>query len=190
MFPPCQWKVRACSGLIGQGEGYVISIARLGWVPFLRPRILPDGCRSALAEAGYSEEEIEQELRIVVLQYAYVRQMQGKSQEALGIYQGILQTKYSSSDTEIYYEQRPTDSYFRDLDASIHAVAANNLVALRKNRELAESAKLLRAVGNSSMEQKLTSVQRRILAINGALLSLYMNKVCHLLLRLPSRLAL
>ncbi|KAJ3298444.1 Signal recognition particle core component [Borealophlyctis nickersoniae] len=113
-------------------------------------------CRDALLEEEYAEEEIERELGIIVVQLAYVRQLQGKTEEASELYKGVLKAKVG--------------------DAAVTAVASNNLVAIKKNHELFESAKRYRAATASGVEQKLTRAQKKVIAMNGAILSLYMNK--------------
>ncbi|KAI8911311.1 hypothetical protein DFJ77DRAFT_469585 [Powellomyces hirtus] len=114
-------------------------------------------CREALEEDNYTEEEIEHELGIVSLQLAYVYQIQGKVDEAEKLYRAALNIKAN--------------------DSAITAVASNNLLAIRGNHDLLESAKLFRSTTASGVEYKLNSVQKRILAINGALLALHSKKI-------------
>ncbi|KAJ3088934.1 Signal recognition particle core component [Quaeritorhiza haematococci] len=113
-------------------------------------------CRDLLHEEEYAEEEIERELAIIVVQLGYVYQLQGRVAEAFDLYQGVLKSKVG--------------------DAAIAAVASNNLIAIKKDHELFDSAKKYRAATASGVEQKLTHLQKKTIAMNGAILSLYMNK--------------
>ncbi|KNC99257.1 uncharacterized protein SPPG_05512 [Spizellomyces punctatus DAOM BR117] len=113
-------------------------------------------CRESLAAEQYSEEEIQQELAVIAVQLAYVHQLQGRSAEAIELYETVLKLKGT--------------------DTAISAIASNNLMTVKKNRDLPDAAKLYRLATSSGLEHKLTSVQRRIIAVNGALLSLSMSK--------------
>ncbi|KAK9696615.1 Signal recognition particle subunit SRP72 [Basidiobolus ranarum] len=113
-------------------------------------------CRVSLSGEDYTEEEIEQELSSIVIQLAYVYQMQGKTQQAVEMYSSVLKTK--------------------NADATVVAISANNLVAIKKKEDLFESVKKLRVATADNIQQKLFKSQRRIIAINNALLMLYMNK--------------
>ncbi|RUP24532.1 hypothetical protein BC936DRAFT_138910, partial [Jimgerdemannia flammicorona] len=61
-------------------------------------------------------------------------------------------------------------------DATVTAVASNNLVVVHKDQELFDSAKKLKVAAGKGLASKLVSHQKRIIAMNEALLSLYMHK--------------
>lgn len=42
----------------------------------------------------YTEADIEQELAIIVVQLAYVYQLQGKTEQAIELYQSITKSRY------------------------------------------------------------------------------------------------
>ena len=50
-------------------------------------------------------------------------------------------------------------------------------MALKKDHELFDSAKKYRAAATAGLGTKLTTLQKHMIAINGAVLSMYMNKV-------------
>ncbi|CAG8673132.1 42312_t:CDS:10 [Gigaspora margarita] len=107
-------------------------------------------CRKSLSDDDYSEEEIEQELGTINVQLAYLYQLQGRTAEAINLYQRI--------------------------DMTVSAIASNNLVAAKKDIELFDSARKLKVASSNTLDTKLFRIQRRIIAMNEALLSLYMHK--------------
>lgn len=42
----------------------------------------------------YTEADIEQELAVIVVQLAYVYQLQGKTEQAIELYQSIVKSRY------------------------------------------------------------------------------------------------
>ena len=50
-------------------------------------------CREALLEEDYNEVEIEEELSIIVVQLAYVKQLKGNNNQANEFYQSVLKIK-------------------------------------------------------------------------------------------------
>ncbi|KAJ1570021.1 Signal recognition particle core component, partial [Nowakowskiella sp. JEL0078] len=114
-------------------------------------------CRDALVEEEYAEEEIEQELAVIVVQLGYVFQLQGRESEALELYQGVLKSRVG--------------------DIIISAVASNNINSLKKEKDLFDSAKRHKvASATPGLETKLTKLQQKIIAMNGAILLLYMKQ--------------
>ncbi|KAF9912534.1 hypothetical protein BX616_010314 [Lobosporangium transversale] len=111
-------------------------------------------CREALKD--YDEEEIEQELAIIVVQIAYVYQLMGKTEQAKELYQTVLKSKA--------------------LEVTVPAVAANNLVVLQKDSDLFDSAKKIKTATTKALGVKFFSTQKRTIAMNELLLSLYQNK--------------
>ncbi|CAG8534408.1 6203_t:CDS:10 [Acaulospora colombiana] len=118
-------------------------------------------CKESLSEEDYSEEEIEQELSTINVQLAYVFQLQGQISEAIDIYQSVLKSK--------------------GVDITASAIASNNLVAAKKDTELFDSVRKIKVASANALETKLFRSQRRIIAMNEALLLLYMHKyaACH-----------
>ncbi|CAG8590246.1 10636_t:CDS:10, partial [Ambispora leptoticha] len=113
-------------------------------------------CRKSLSQEDYSEKEIEQELATIIIQLAYVYQLQGRTNEAIDLYQSVIKSKAA--------------------DMTVLAIASNNLVVARKENDVFDSARKLRAASAKTLETKLFKVQRQAIAINEALLSLYMHK--------------
>ncbi|CAG8799986.1 1206_t:CDS:2, partial [Racocetra fulgida] len=107
-------------------------------------------CRKSLTEDDYSEEEIEQELGTINVQLAYLYQLLGRITEAIDLYQRT--------------------------DMTVSAIASNNFVAAKKDSELFDSARKLKVASATTLDTKLFRRQRRIIAMNEALLSLYMHK--------------
>ncbi|KAJ3019949.1 Signal recognition particle core component [Thoreauomyces humboldtii] len=114
-------------------------------------------CRESLQQEGYQPEEIEHELQVIYLQLACVKQMQGQTENPTKMYQSIL--GYKSRDT------------------ARTAIASNNLSALVKHQNILEATKLHRATSAPDLEHKLSSFQKRLISVNGALFSLDVEKV-------------
>jgi len=113
-------------------------------------------CREALLEEDYNEVEIEEELSIIIVQLAYVKQLKGNNKQANEYYQSVLKIKSA--------------------DEVVTAIALNNVIAIRKENELLDSSKKYRTVSSQNLGKKLTVAQKKTIEINGVLLSLYMNK--------------
>uniref|UniRef100_A0A0K8TLY5 Signal recognition particle subunit SRP72 n=1 Tax=Tabanus bromius TaxID=304241 RepID=A0A0K8TLY5_TABBR len=112
-------------------------------------------CREFLEEDGASEEDIREETAIIRVQLAYCLHMQGKLKEAAAVYAEALKHKSS--------------------DPALVAVASNNLVVLNKDQNMFDSKKKMRAAMADACEHKLTSKQKKIIALNNCLLALYAN---------------
>lgn len=114
-------------------------------------------CRESLDE----DDDIEDEIGIIKVQLAYCMQMQGKIKEATAVYTDALKHKSS--------------------DPALTAVASNNMVAINKDQNVFDSKKKIRAAMSEACEHKLTSRQKKIIAINNCLLTLYTNQddQCH-----------
>ncbi|CAG8547430.1 12936_t:CDS:10 [Funneliformis caledonium] len=113
-------------------------------------------CRKSLLSEDYTEDKIEIELGTIKVQLGYVYQLQGKISEAIEIYQSVLKVK--------------------GMDVSASAIASNNLVAAKKDTELFDSARKLRVASSKNLDAKLFRGQKRVIAMNEALLLLYMHK--------------
>lgn len=109
-------------------------------------------CRESLDE----DDDIEDEVAIIKVQLAYCLQMQGKIKEATVIYSDVLKHKSS--------------------DVALTAVASNNMVAINKDQNVFDSKKKIRAAMAEACEQKLTTRQKKAIALNNCLLTLYTNQ--------------
>lgn len=113
-------------------------------------------CRDSMVKEEYTEADIEQELAVIVVQLAYVHQLQGKTEQAIELYQSIAKSSAA--------------------DPVVAAVVNNNLVSSRKNQDLFDAAKKLKSASAKELDSKLFSHQKRVIAMNEALLNLYMHK--------------
>lgn len=109
-------------------------------------------CRESLDE----DDDVDDEVAIIKVQLAYCLQMQGKIKEATAIYMDVL--KYKSN------------------DAALTAVASNNMVAINKDQNVFDSKKKIRAAMADACEHKLTTRQKKAIALNNCLLTLYTNQ--------------
>lgn len=114
-------------------------------------------CRESLDE----DDDIEDETAIIKVQLAYCLQMQGKIKEATAIYLDALKQKSS--------------------DPALVAVASNNMVAINKDQNVFDSKKKIRAAMADACEHKLTIRQKKAIALNNCLLTLFTNQAdqCH-----------
>jgi len=113
-------------------------------------------CREFLEEDGATEEDIQNELGIIKVQLAYCLQMQGRTKEAAQIYTDIIKSKPS--------------------DPALIAVASNNSVVINKDQNMFDSKKKIRAAMVDACEHKLTSRQKKSVALNNCLLALFTNQ--------------
>lgn len=110
-------------------------------------------CKDSLAD---SSTVLQEELSGIYAQLGYIRQMQGKTEEALDFYNRALKSNPN--------------------DESIVAVATNNIVSLGgSQQDLPEAVKKLRHIA-STAEQKLSTQQRTIIGFNRCLLLAFMDK--------------
>ncbi|VDM47444.1 unnamed protein product [Toxocara canis] len=112
-------------------------------------------CGETLSEEGLSEEEIEDELSVIRVQKAFVLQRLGQVDEALKIYLRIQ-------------ELNPSDK-------SVLATVVNNIPSARREQNLLEARKKLKAALQIE-SSKLTNRQRRTLMLNQALVHLCSNQ--------------
>ncbi|ORY95441.1 hypothetical protein BCR43DRAFT_557592 [Syncephalastrum racemosum] len=113
-------------------------------------------CHEKLTEADTPQEEIDEELAVIATQLAYTYQMQGRLDDAMEIYQSVLDSGIE--------------------DPGIKAVASNNIVAVQQKKDVFDAAKKLKAASGKPVDNKLKRYQKRVIAMNDALLQLYMNK--------------
>ncbi|CAG8434503.1 670_t:CDS:10 [Scutellospora calospora] len=116
-------------------------------------------CRKPLTDNDYSEEVIKKELGTIYTQLAYLYQLQGRITEVIDLYQSILKFKQ-----------------VKGTDITVSAIASNNFVTAKKDTELFDSAHKLKVASTNTLDYKLFRSQRRIIAMNEALLSLYIHK--------------
>lgn len=124
--------------------------------------------QEALIEEDVPEEDLEGELAFISVQLAYVRQMQGRVDEALESYNTILKKKPA--------------------DPPSVAVATNNLIALKGARDLFDALKKTEKLLEKkdagqklqfaeNLEYKLSVRQKEGLSFNRCLLLLHSNKL-------------
>lgn len=107
----------------------------------------------SLDEDASADEQ--DELMLIKVQLAYCLQMQGKIKEAATIYTEALKHKTS--------------------DAALTAVCSNNSVVINKDQNVFDSKKKIRAAMTEACEHTLNSRQKKAIAINNSLLTLYTN---------------
>lgn len=106
-------------------------------------------------DGDFDEEEIQEELALLDVQLAYVQQLQGDTTEAAEAYSQVI-------------HQKPSD-------AAVLAVARNNLVACKGERDLFDGFKHMKSAANTP-EKKLQAYQRKVIGTNHALVLLFMGK--------------
>lgn len=117
-----------------------------------------DLCRETMNEGDdWTEEEVEVELGVLTAQSAYVDQCLGDLPAAQKAYQTLFAFK-------------------ADLDPAVMAVAANNMLRIRGQRDFFDSWKKNKANLSDALAKKLTPPQRLAFLSNTALLALHMNK--------------
>jgi len=136
-----------------------IRINQLGLAERLLKRAI-DLCRETLSPEEYTEEEIEVELGVLTAQSAYVAQCVGDVPSAEKAYKTLF-------------------SFKADLSPDVSAVAANNMLRIRGQRDFFDSWKKCKSNLSEAVARKTTPVQRQIFLSNAALLALHMNKSDH-----------
>merc|ERR1712226_173731 len=117
-------------------------------------------CKKNLeADEDYTEEEIEDELVPMRSQIGYIKQLQGKTTEALAVYNQVLKAKPS--------------------EIAFVAVISNNIIAIHKEKDLFDSKKRLKAMSVDSLQHKLTQPQLQTIEINKCLLYMYTNQLAN-----------
>uniref|UniRef100_A0A0A9WRU6 Signal recognition particle subunit SRP72 n=2 Tax=Lygus hesperus TaxID=30085 RepID=A0A0A9WRU6_LYGHE len=112
-------------------------------------------CRESFDE-DTPPEEIEDEVSIIRLQQACCLHFQGRDREALSIYTSILKKKPS--------------------DLGVVAVANNNSIAINRDQNLFDSKKKMKNILSDSVQVKLTSQQKKVVAVNNCLLNIFTNQ--------------
>ncbi|GIX86512.1 signal recognition particle subunit SRP72 [Caerostris extrusa] len=134
--------------LISQGE-YALAIEKL--------KIAEELCKKLIEENDLTEEEVESELGVIRVQQAYALQMLQKNDRALKLYNLVLKNK--------------------PVDSAVIAVASNNIVTINKDQNVFDSKRKIKVATAESLELKLTSKQRQVIAINNCLLLLHTNQI-------------
>ncbi|NXV69572.1 SRP72 protein, partial [Molothrus ater] len=119
-------------------------------------------CRQSLSEdSDVTEEDIEAELAIIHGQMAYIMQLQGRTEDALQLYNQIIKLK-------------PTD-------VGLLAVIANNIITINKDQNVFDSKKKVKLTNAEGVEHKLSKKQLQAIEFNKALLAMYTNQAdqCH-----------
>ncbi|XP_075785324.1 signal recognition particle subunit SRP72 isoform X2 [Pelodiscus sinensis] len=116
-----------------------------------------DLCRQSLSEdTDVTEEDIEAELAIIHGQMAYIMQLQGRTEDALQLYNQIIKLK-------------PTD-------VGLLAVIANNIITINKDQNVFDSKKKVKLTNAEGVEHKLSKKQLQAIEFNKALLAMYTNQ--------------
>ncbi|KAF7663575.1 hypothetical protein LDENG_00206260 [Lucifuga dentata] len=114
-------------------------------------------CRVSLAEdSDVTEEDIESELAVIHSQMAYVMQLQGRTEEALQLYNQVIKLKPS--------------------DVGLLAVTANNIITINKDQNVFDSKKKVKLMSAEGVEYKLAKKQLQAIDFNKALLAMYTNQ--------------
>nr|XP_005511034.2 signal recognition particle subunit SRP72 [Columba livia] len=114
-------------------------------------------CRQSLSEdSDVTEEDIDAELAIIHGQMAYIMQLQGRTEDALQLYNQIIKLK-------------PTD-------VGLLAVIANNIITINKDQNVFDSKKKVKLTNAEGVEHKLSKKQLQAIEFNKALLAMYTNQ--------------
>ncbi|KAL3658856.1 hypothetical protein V7S43_016221 [Phytophthora oleae] len=113
-------------------------------------------CRDTLVADGASEAEVEEEVAVIKTQLAFVKQMRGDLDGALSDYRNVLKLKLRNR--------------------AVAAVASNNIVTIRKDRDVLDSFKRLKNIDAAVMSDKLNPEQQEAILTNRTLLLCLMNK--------------
>jgi hypothetical protein len=111
-----------------------------------------------LESDGASTADIDNELAVLRTQSAFVKQMQGDVDGALSDYRNVLKLKLSSA------------------NQAVGAVAANNIVSIRGDRDLFDSLKRLKSLEAIAQSDTLTPFQQEAIAANRVLVMCLLNK--------------
>ncbi|XP_077433843.1 signal recognition particle subunit SRP72 [Vanacampus margaritifer] len=114
-------------------------------------------CRQSLADdSDITEEDVESELAVIHSQMAYVIQLQGRTDEALQLYNQVIKLKPS--------------------DVGLLAVTANNIITINKDQNVFDSKKKVKLTSAEGVEYKLAKMQLQAIEFNKALLAMYTNQ--------------
>ncbi|KAI1299307.1 Signal recognition particle subunit SRP72 [Halotydeus destructor] len=116
-----------------------------------------DLCRRTLKEEDATDAEIDEELGIIRAQMAFVYQSMGKEDIALKMYNLVLRNKPS--------------------DVALVAVTSNNIVTINRDQNVFDSKKRIKSALNDAVETKLSSLQRKNIAVNNCLLMIHTSQL-------------
>ena len=116
-----------------------------------------DLCRKA--EEDRAEDELEDELAVIRVLRGYALQMKGSTQQAMDMYNLVL-------------KQKPSD-------VSLSVIAANNIIALNKDKDIFDSKKRLKVLTGEASYKKLNSQQKSAVLLNRCLFALQTNQLEH-----------
>ncbi|TMS17372.1 Signal recognition particle subunit SRP72 [Larimichthys crocea] len=97
-----------------------------------------------------------EELAVIHSQMAYVMQLQGRTDEALQLYNQVIKLKPS--------------------DVGLLAVTANNIITINKDQNVFDSKKKVKLTNAEGVEYKLAKKQLQAIDLNKALLAMYTNQ--------------
>uniref|UniRef100_A0A671UVK3 Signal recognition particle subunit SRP72 n=1 Tax=Sparus aurata TaxID=8175 RepID=A0A671UVK3_SPAAU len=103
-----------------------------------------------------TEEDIESELAVIHSQMAYIMQLQGRTDEALQLYNQVIKLKPS--------------------DVGLLAVTANNIITINRDQNVFDSKKKVKLTNAEGVEYKLAKKQLQAIDLNKALLAMYTNQ--------------
>ncbi|MBN3317729.1 SRP72 protein, partial [Atractosteus spatula] len=137
----------ACT-LIGQGD-LTEAMNKL--------RAAEELCRQSLSEdSDMTEEDINSELAVIHSQMAYIMQLQGRTEDALQLYNQVIKLKPA--------------------DVGLLAVTANNIITINKDQNVFDSKKKVKLTNAEGVEHKLATKQLQAIELNKALLAMYTNQ--------------
>ncbi|XP_028815296.1 signal recognition particle subunit SRP72 [Denticeps clupeoides] len=114
-------------------------------------------CRMSLADdSDVTEEEIKSELAVIHSQMAFIMQLQGRTEDALQLYNQVIKLKPS--------------------DVGLLAVTANNIITINKDQNVFDSKKKVKLTNADGVEYKLARKQLQAIDFNKALLAMYTNQ--------------
>uniref|UniRef100_A0A4W4E685 Signal recognition particle subunit SRP72 n=1 Tax=Electrophorus electricus TaxID=8005 RepID=A0A4W4E685_ELEEL len=114
-------------------------------------------CRRSLSEdTDVTEEDIDAELAVIHSQMACVMQLQGRTEDALALYNQVVKLKPS--------------------DVGLLAVTANNIITINKDQNVFDSKKKVKLMNAEGVEYKLAKKQLQAIEFNKALLAMYTNQ--------------
>uniref|UniRef100_A0A8C7I8W6 Signal recognition particle subunit SRP72 n=1 Tax=Oncorhynchus kisutch TaxID=8019 RepID=A0A8C7I8W6_ONCKI len=114
------------------------------------------GHRRIAIHPDITEEDVESELAVIHSQMAYIMQLQGRTEEALQLYNQVIKLKPS--------------------DVGLLAVTANNIITINKDQNVFDSKKKVKLTNADGVEYKLAKKQLQAIEFNKALLAMYTNQ--------------
>uniref|UniRef100_A0A4W6BXT8 Signal recognition particle subunit SRP72 n=1 Tax=Lates calcarifer TaxID=8187 RepID=A0A4W6BXT8_LATCA len=143
-----QWEKAPLDDLGLPESTYELCYNRCLWIIAVIPGLFPS--------QDVTEEDIESELAVIHSQMAYVMQLQGRTDEALQLYNQVIKLKPS--------------------DVGLLAVTANNIITINKDQNVFDSKKKVKLTNAEGVEYKLAKKQLQAIDFNKALLAMYTNQ--------------